>query len=106
MTENTPLLPDLLFASANASAHFALHCLEPTPDGNLRATSSFVDPEGEAMLWHDFGPLEGPGWAANAVGGAHLLYRWGAISVTPASRRRLCASSITCSTMGLSNPTG
>ncbi|MGC9396050.1 MAG: hypothetical protein ACP5J4_14500 [Anaerolineae bacterium] len=43
----------------------------------MHATSSFVDPEGEAMLWHDFGPLEGPGWAANAVGGAHLLYRWG-----------------------------
>ncbi len=77
MTENEQLLPDILFASANASAHFALHCLEPTPGGNLRATSSFVDPEGETMLWHDFGPLEGPGWAANAVGGAHLLYRWG-----------------------------
>ncbi len=29
------------------------------------------------MHWHDFGDLEGPGWAANAVGGAHLLYRWG-----------------------------
>jgi hypothetical protein len=75
--ENTRLSPDLLFASANASAHFALHCLESTPDGALRATSSFVDPDGEPMLWHDFGPLEGPGWAANAVGGAHLLYRWG-----------------------------
>ncbi len=76
-TENALLAPDILFASANASAHFALHCLEPAPDGNLRAPSSFVDPEGEAMLWHEFGPLEGPGWAANAVGGAHLLYRWG-----------------------------
>jgi len=30
------------------------------------------------MHWHEFGDLEGPGWAANAVGGAHLLYRWGA----------------------------
>jgi hypothetical protein len=29
------------------------------------------------MHWHDFGDLEGPGWAANAIGGAHLLYRWG-----------------------------
>jgi hypothetical protein len=78
MTENAPALSDILFASANASVHFALHCLEPTPGGNARATSSFVDPDGAAMLWHDFGPLEGPGWAANAVGGAYLLYRWGA----------------------------
>lgn len=76
-TENVHLSPGILFASANASAHFALHCLEPTPDGYLRAMSSFVDPDGQPMLWHDFGPLEGPGWAANAVGGAHLLYRWG-----------------------------
>lgn len=29
------------------------------------------------MDWHDFGPLEGPGWAANALGGALLLARWG-----------------------------
>ncbi|HOU15684.1 MAG TPA: hypothetical protein PKZ84_21480 [Anaerolineae bacterium] len=77
MTDHTQLPPDLLFASANASAHFALHCLEPTLSGALRAISSFVDPNGEPMLWHDFGPLEGPGWAANAIGGAHLLYRWG-----------------------------
>ena len=26
------------------------------------------------MEWHDFGTLEGPGWAANAVGGAHEIY--------------------------------
>ena len=29
------------------------------------------------MHWHDFGDLEGPGWAANAVGGAYQLYAWG-----------------------------
>jgi hypothetical protein len=29
------------------------------------------------MGWHDFGHLEGPGWAANAVGGAYELYRFG-----------------------------
>ena len=29
------------------------------------------------MGWHDFGNLEGPGWAANAVGGAWELYRFG-----------------------------
>jgi hypothetical protein len=67
---------DRLFVSADASVNFALACLEPV--GNkLRAKSSFVDPEGQVMHWHEFGDLEGPGWAANAVSGAHLLYRWG-----------------------------
>ncbi|MCX7668897.1 MAG: hypothetical protein N2439_02335, partial [Anaerolineae bacterium] len=65
-----------LFASASASVHFALSCLEPF-NGHLRARSSFVNPDGEVMHWHEFGDLEGPGWAANAVGGAHLLWRWG-----------------------------
>jgi hypothetical protein len=41
---------------------------------NLCCKSSFVDSEGEVMSWHDFGNLEGPGWAANAVGGAYELY--------------------------------
>ena len=65
-----------IFTSARASVGFALSCLEPVGK-NLRARSSFVDPEGQIMHWHEFGDLEGPGWAANAVGGAHLLYRWG-----------------------------
>jgi hypothetical protein len=65
-----------LFISAHASAQFALSCLE-TVGKNLRAKSSFVDPQGDIMHWHEFGDLEGPGWAANAIGGAHLLYRWG-----------------------------
>ncbi|HUT18476.1 MAG TPA: hypothetical protein VM366_04895, partial [Anaerolineae bacterium] len=72
-----PVTPEILYHSANASAHFCRSCLEPTGSGSLRARSSFVDPAGRAMHWHDFGDLEGPGWAANAVGGAHLLYRWG-----------------------------
>jgi hypothetical protein len=71
----TPSLETILFASARASAHFALSCLEPY-NGHLRPTSSFVKPDGAIMHWHDFGDLEGPGWAANAVGGAHLLWRW------------------------------
>ena len=29
------------------------------------------------MGWHDFGNLEGPGWAANAVGGAYEIYTMG-----------------------------
>jgi hypothetical protein len=65
-----------IFTSARASVGFALSCLEPVGK-NLRAMSSFVDPEGQIMHWHEFGDLEGPGWAANTVGGAYLLYRWG-----------------------------
>jgi hypothetical protein len=45
--------------------------------GHLVSISSFVNPEAEVMGWHDFGNLEGPGWAANAVGGAWEIYRWG-----------------------------
>jgi len=67
---------EVLFASASDSARFALCCLEPV-GSHLRAKSSFVDLNGEPMHWHTFGDLEGPGWAANAIGGAHLLYRWG-----------------------------
>lgn len=66
---------DILYASARASVAFARRCLEPARTG-LRAKSSFVTPDSEIMHWHDFGDLEGPGWAANAVGGATLLYRW------------------------------
>jgi len=45
--------------------------------GHLVSSSSFVDPEGRVMGWHDFGHLEGPGWAANAVGGAYEIYTLG-----------------------------
>jgi hypothetical protein len=45
--------------------------------GHFAAKASFLDTEGEAMEWHDFGKLEGPGWAANAIGGAYEIYRWG-----------------------------
>ena len=44
---------------------------------NLCSKSSFVDVDGTPMLWHSFGPLEGPGWASNAVGGAYEIYRYG-----------------------------
>lgn len=43
---------------------------------NLCCKSSFVDCHGRIMHWHDFGNLEGPGWAANAVGGAWELYEY------------------------------
>ena len=45
--------------------------------GHLSSKSSFVDKDGNIMAWHDFGNLEGPGWAANAVGGAYELYAFG-----------------------------
>jgi hypothetical protein len=45
--------------------------------GHLVSISSFVDPDGEVMGWHDFGNLEGPGWAANAVGGAYEIHAMG-----------------------------
>jgi len=73
-----PENPDYTIAdSARDSVRFAHFCLEPAEGGRWRAISSFVDPDGRAMHWHDFGDLEGPGWAANAVGGAYQLYAWG-----------------------------
>ena len=51
--------------------------------GHLVSVSSFVDPEGKVMGWHDFGNLEGPGWAANAVGGAWEIYTVGAFMQRP-----------------------
>jgi hypothetical protein len=51
--------------------------LRPDARGHLVSISSFVDPEGNVMGWHDFGNLEGPGWAANAVGGAWEMHRLG-----------------------------
>ena len=59
--------------SARDSVRFAEGALVPF-DGNLACKSSFVDQDGNIMGWHDFGNLEGPGWAANAVGGAYELY--------------------------------
>ena len=64
--------------SLHDSVRFARHCLTDYR-GHRCATSSFVDPDGTPMLWHDFGPLEGPGWAANAVGGAFELYWYGRV---------------------------
>jgi hypothetical protein len=72
-----PENPDYtIFDSARDSVRFALHCLEPCGD-HWRAKSSFVDVDGVPQTWHDFGTLEGPGWASNAVGGALELYRFG-----------------------------
>ena len=57
--------------SAAESLRFTLDkTLKRDEQGNAVSISSFVDPEGQVMGWHDFGNLEGPGWAANAAGGA------------------------------------
>jgi D-arabinan exo alpha-(1,3)/(1,5)-arabinofuranosidase (non-reducing end) len=73
-----PENPDYtILDSARDSVNFAVFTLEPYR-GKLRSKSSFVKPDGSVMGWHDFGNLEGPGWAANAVGGAYEIYRLGA----------------------------
>ncbi len=64
--------------SARDSLRFTLtKTLRRDEQGHLVSISSFVDPDGQVMGWHDFGNLEGPGWAANAVGGAWEIWRWG-----------------------------
>jgi hypothetical protein len=64
--------------SALDSIRFTLtKTLQRDAKGHLVSISSFVDPEANVMGWHDFGNLEGPGWAANAVGGAWEIYTLG-----------------------------
>ena len=60
--------------SARDSVRFAVERTLIDYNGRLCCKSSFVDQQGNVMGWHDFGNLEGPGWAANAVGGAYELY--------------------------------
>ncbi len=62
-----------IFYSVRDSVRFAERTLIPYK-GHLCCKSSFVDEQGNVMGWHDFGNLEGPGWAANAVGGAYEIY--------------------------------
>jgi hypothetical protein len=72
-----PENPDYtIFDSAADSLRFTLTRCMTTYKGHACSMSSFVKCDGEIMDWHDFGPLEGPGWAANAVGGAYELIRW------------------------------
>jgi hypothetical protein len=67
-----------ILGSAIDSIVFTLtRTVRPDERGHLVSISSFVNPNGEVMGWHDFGNLEGPGWAANAVGGAWEIYTLG-----------------------------
>jgi hypothetical protein len=78
--------------SALDSVRFTLDkTLRPDGRGHLVSNSSFVDSEGRAMDWHDFGNLEGPGWAANAVGGAWEIYALGRFLDRPEWRAKALA---------------
>lgn len=73
--------------SAADSLRFTLTRCMTTCRGHACSTSSFVDCHGTIMGWHDFGCLEGPGWAANAVGGAYELIRWARFMGKPEMER-------------------
>ena len=77
--------------SASDSVRFTVERTLVEYKGHLYCKSSFVDQDGNIMGWHDFGNLEGPGWAANAVGGAYELYVFARHNKDPAlARRRPC----------------
>ena len=71
-------LPDdpsyTILDSARDSVRFAVERTLVPYKRYLCCKSTFVDKSGNVMTWHDFGNLEGPGWAANAVGGAYEIY--------------------------------
>ncbi len=82
--------------SLHDSVRFARHCLTPYRNSlrgraeersHLTQVATFVDPDGTPMLWHDFGILEGPGWASNAIGGATNLYQYGRFMGHPEVQR-------------------
>jgi hypothetical protein len=72
-----------IFHSAADSLRFTLTRCMATYKGHACSTSSFVNPDGKIMDWHDFGPLEGPGWASNAAGGAYELLSWARFTRNP-----------------------
>jgi hypothetical protein len=72
-----PSRDKLLLQSAADSVRFTVERTLGECSGHTCSRSGFVDAEGAPMTWHDFGVLEGPGWAANAVGGAYEIYRFG-----------------------------
>jgi len=62
--------------SMRDSVKFVINRCLTKYNGHYCAKSTFVDENGNPMFWHDLGGLEGPGWAANAIGGSYelLLY--------------------------------
>lgn len=79
-----------IFDSMSDSVRFAVERTLLPYGAHIYCKSSFVDCFGRVMEWHDFGTLEGPGWAANAVGGAYEIY-WYAEHVAdrPMARKAL-----------------
>ncbi len=69
--------------SMKDSLRFTTRKCLTTYQGNLCATSTFVDPNGNPATWHEFGELEGIGWAANAIGGAQELLWFARIFCEP-----------------------
>lgn len=75
--------------SVQDSLRFTLNkTLKANDNGHLVSISTFVTPEAEPMLWHDFGKLEGPGWACNAIGGAYEIYCFGEFLGKPAWQKK------------------
>jgi len=69
-----------LFESVQKSVKFAVEKTLIPYNSNLCCKSSFVGVNGEipaGLDWHPFTTLEGPGWAANAVGGAYEICAYG-----------------------------
>ncbi|MCL4506994.1 MAG: hypothetical protein M1140_13360 [Chloroflexi bacterium] len=86
-----PENPDYtILDSLHDSVRFARHCLIGY-NGRLSQVATFVDPDGAPMVWHDFGVLEGPGWASNAIGGAQNLYQYGHMMGQPDVQREALA---------------
>ena len=74
--------------SMKDSVRFTMERTMTEYKGHLCSKSSFVDKDGKIMGWHDFGNLEGPGWAANAVGGAYELYAFARHNKDPALQEK------------------
>jgi hypothetical protein len=74
--------------SMKDSVRFTMERTMTEYNGHLCCKSSFVDKDGNIMGWHDFGNLEGPGWAANAVGGAYELFQFAKHNKDPALQEK------------------
>jgi len=70
------------------SVRFTMERTMTEYNGHLCSKSSFVDKDGNVMGWHDFGNLEGPGWASNAVGGAYELFQFAKYSKDAALQQK------------------
>lgn len=65
-----------IFQSMADSVNFTVNRTLTSYKGHRCSKSSFVDVEGKKQAWHSFGDLEGPGWAANAVGGSYEIFSY------------------------------